>query len=54
MAVTYGFYNSSNGDRKYNALQFSRLFEGIIRDGGFLNCRRFFDGCCCVELNCKY
>lgn len=35
MAVTYGFYNSSNGDRKYNALQFSRLFEGIIRDGVF-------------------
>lgn len=35
MAVTYGFYNSLNGDRKYNALQFSRLFEGIIRDGVF-------------------
>jgi hypothetical protein len=35
MTVTYGFYNSSNGDRKYNALQFSRLFEGIIRDGVF-------------------
>jgi len=35
MTVTYGFYNSLNGDRKYNALQFSRLFEGIIRDGVF-------------------
>lgn len=35
MAVTYGFYDSLNGDRKYNALQMSRLFEGIISDGVF-------------------
>lgn len=35
MTVTYGFYNSLNGDRKYNALQLSRLFEGIIKDGVF-------------------
>lgn len=33
MAVTYGFYNSLLGDRKYNATQMSSLFDGIIRDG---------------------
>lgn len=33
MAVTYGFYNSLDGDRLYNAIQFSRLFSSIIRDG---------------------
>lgn len=37
MAVTYGFYNSLNGDRKYDALQMSRLFEGIITDGIFMS-----------------
>ena len=35
MTVTYGFYNSVAGDRKYNAEQLSRLFEGIIKDGVF-------------------
>lgn len=35
MAVTYGFYNSSNGDRKYNAEQFGSIFDGIILDGIF-------------------
>ena len=35
MAVTYGFYNSSNGDRKYNAEQFGSIFDGIILDGVF-------------------
>jgi hypothetical protein len=37
MGVTYGFYNAINGDRKYNALQMSSLFDGIIRDGVFLS-----------------
>lgn len=37
MTVTYGFYNSFNGDRTYNASQFSTLFEGLIRDGVFFN-----------------
>lgn len=32
---TFGFYNSLNGDRKYNSVQISRLFEGIINDGVF-------------------
>ena len=31
--VTYGFYNSKNGDRKYDAIQMSSIFDGIIRDG---------------------
>ena len=35
MTVTYGFYNSLNGDRKYNAEQMSKLFTGIITDGVF-------------------
>lgn len=33
MAVTYGFYNSQNGDRKYDAVQFGEVFDGIINDG---------------------
>lgn len=36
MSVTYGFFNSYNHDRRYNAEEFSRLFEGIIRDGVFM------------------
>lgn len=35
MALTYGFYNSLNGDRKYNAAQFGAIFDGILRDGVF-------------------
>lgn len=35
MALTYGFFNSLNGDRKYNALQLSSIFEGIITQGIF-------------------
>lgn len=35
MAVTYGFYNSLNGDRKYNAEDISHIFNGIITDGIF-------------------
>lgn len=35
MAVTYGFYNSVNGDRKYNAVQMAQIFDGIIEDGVF-------------------
>lgn len=33
MSVTYGFYNSKNGDRRYDAIQMSSIFDGIIRDG---------------------
>lgn len=35
MAFEYGFYNSINGDRKYNAIQFSQIFDGVIMDGVF-------------------
>lgn len=37
MTVVSGFYNSVNGDRKYDADAFGRLFEGVIRDGVFLS-----------------
>lgn len=33
-SVSCGFFNSSN-DRKYDAIQMSRLFDGIINDGIF-------------------
>ena len=35
MAVTYGFYNSLNHDRTYDAIQMSSIFDGIIKDGIF-------------------
>ena len=35
MAVTYGFFNSVNGDRKYNADQMSEYFRGIVSPGVF-------------------
>lgn len=33
MAVTSGFFNSLNGDRKYDSLQVSEMFDGLITDG---------------------
>jgi hypothetical protein len=33
MAFSYGFYNSLNHDRRYDATQFSMIFDGIISDG---------------------
>ncbi len=33
MSVSFGFYNSKNGDRKYDAVQMSSIFDGIIMDG---------------------
>ena len=33
--LSYGFYNARNGDRKYDALQLSSIFDGIITDGIF-------------------
>lgn len=35
MSLTFGFYNSLNGDRKYNAEQISAIFDGLIHDGVF-------------------
>lgn len=37
MSVTCGFHNSLNGDRKYNTVQISTLFDGIINDGIFMS-----------------
>lgn len=33
MAIKSGFFNSVNGDRKYNAEDMSHYFEGLITDG---------------------
>lgn len=35
MSITSGFFDSKNGDRKYNAQQMGQVFDGIIRDGIF-------------------
>lgn len=35
MSLTYGFYNSMNGDRKYNANHLNTMFDGVIQDGVF-------------------
>lgn len=35
MAITYGYFDSINGDRKYNADQMSEYFDGIVSDGVF-------------------
>lgn len=33
MAITYGFFNSLNGDRTYDADQMSEYFDGLISNG---------------------
>ena len=33
MAVTYGFFNSVEGDRTYNADQMSEYFDGLVSNG---------------------
>lgn len=43
MAVTSGFFNSLNGDRKYNNDQFSALFDNLITDGVFANVGTAFE-----------
>lgn len=35
MSFKYGFYNSVNGDRRYDAVDFGRIFDGVINDGVF-------------------
>lgn len=37
MAVSSGFFNAINGDRRYDAIQMSSLFDGIILDGVLQN-----------------
>lgn len=33
MAFSYGFYNAVDHDRRYDAVQMSQIFDGIISDG---------------------
>lgn len=33
MAITYGYFNSVNGDRTYDADQMSEYFEGLVSNG---------------------
>lgn len=33
MALDYGFYNSYDGDRRYNAEQMGSIFDGIVTEG---------------------
>lgn len=40
--LTSGFYNSVNGDRKYDADQFSSFFDGILSDGVLDNVGQYF------------
>lgn len=37
MAITSGFFNSIDGDRRYNADQMSTYFEGLVSDGVYEN-----------------
>lgn len=37
MAITSGFFNSLNGDRKYDARQMGEMFDGLIMDGVFMS-----------------
>lgn len=43
MAISSGFYDSVDGDRKYNAEQMSSIFDGLITDGIFLSIGDHFD-----------
>ena len=35
MAIKYGYFNSVNGDRKYNAEDMTMYFKGLVSDGIF-------------------
>lgn len=35
--LTYGFYNSIDHDRRYDAIQMSSIFDGVIKDGVFMS-----------------
>ena len=47
MTVTYGFYDSLAGDRKYNAAEMSRMIEGVVTEGIFQS----IDGAFAVSEN---
>lgn len=35
--ISFGFYDSIDHDRKYSAMQFGSMFDGLIRDGIFMS-----------------
>ena len=37
MALSFGFYNSLEHDRRYNAEQVGSIFDGVIHDGVYMN-----------------
>lgn len=37
MTQRYGFFDSDDGDRRYNSLDMGRMFDGVISDGIFAN-----------------
>lgn len=43
MTLTYGFYNSSAGDRVYDAIQMGRIFDGILVDGVYASIGNTFE-----------
>lgn len=43
MSIRCGFFNSVNNDRKYNAEDMGRLFEGVISDGVFSSVESKFE-----------
>lgn len=42
MSLTSGFFDSFNEDRKYNSLQLSSIFDGIISDGVYATYGDYF------------
>ena len=42
MALSYGFFNSLDGDRKYDAKQMAQIFDGILNDGVFQSIGEYF------------
>lgn len=42
MAFSFGFYNSKNHDRRYDAVQMARIFDGIILDGVYMTIGKQF------------
>lgn len=42
MAFSFGFYNSIDHDRKYDAVQMSKIFDGIILDGVYATIGKAF------------
>lgn len=51
MALTSGFFNSDNGDRKYNAVQMGAIFDGLIRDGVYASYGTAFEVKAATGLN---